>query len=226
MGIGDIRYTVLQTVNEVQRKLGLSQTSLTANKVSTELVDHINDVCDDLSDFGNWIETIATAKVTAHTSTRDYTISTSAQIKNIGNVFLQGRAGPLRSVNIETMRILQHTTVAGTPSQYCVYGTDSNGNPLLRVRPIPDANSDGKMFSILFYTRPPLYTTADASLVIPFPGRIVVLGTLAKYTLRESGGAPTQQYTEYFNDYLQKRKEALNRFRADTGYTLSFRGRR
>lgn len=224
MSIGDIRYTVLQTVNEVQRKLGLSATSsLTANKVSIELVDHINDVVDDLSDFGNWMEALTTAKVTAHTSVRDYQIPVSAVVKNIGDVYISTRRGPLRCVDIDTMRIMTRVTSLGQPSQFCIFGTDSNGNPNIRVRPWPDSSQEGALFSILYYTKPPRYTTSDASTIIPFPARVVVLGTLARYTLRESGGAPTQQYVSYFQEYVSSRKEAFNRFRGDTGWDVSYK---
>lgn len=222
MSIGDIRYTVLQTVNEVQRKLGLSETSLNANKVSKELVDHVNDVVDELSDFGNWMECIATAKVTALTSVRDYTIQTSAVVKNIGDIFLSNRRGPLSSVDIQTMRILTRTTAVGQPSQFCIFGTDSNGNPVIRVRPTPDINTNGSMFSILYYTKPPRYTTADSAVVIPYPARGVVLGTLAKFTLRESGGAPDDKYTMFFNQYKEWERQALNRFNFDTGWDVQF----
>lgn len=224
MSISDLRYTVLQTVNEVQRKLGLSATAnLTANRVATELVDHINDVVDDLSDFGNWMETLATAKVTAHTSVNTYSIPTSAVVKNIGDVYLSTRRGPLRSVDLDTMRIMTRVTALGQPSQFCVFGTDSNGNPSIRVRPMPDTAQEGALFSILYYIKPSRYTTSDTSTVIPFPARVVVLGTLARYTLRESGGAPTAQYTSYFQEYMSARKEALNRFRGDTGWDVSYR---
>jgi hypothetical protein len=223
MSIGDVRFTVLQTVNEVQRKLGLSSTSLSSNKVSLELIDHINDVVDDLSDFGNWMETLATAKVTAHTSVRDYSIPVSAVVKNIGDIYISTRRGPLRSVDIDTMRIMTRVTALGQPSQFCIFGTDSNGNPNIRVRPTPDTAQDGAMFSILYYTKPPHYTVSDSSTIIPFPSRVVVLGTLAKYTLRESGGAPTQQYASYFQEYATARKEAFNRFRGDTGWDVSFK---
>src|SRR5260370_114241 len=110
MSIGDIRYTVLQTVNEVQRKLGLDPTSLTGNKISKELVDHINDVVDDLSDFGNWMENFVSANITAVTSVQDYSIVTSAVIKNIGDIFISNRQGPLNSLNIEDMRIQTRVT--------------------------------------------------------------------------------------------------------------------
>lgn len=224
MSISDLRMTVLQTVNEVQRKLGLDATgSLSANKISKELVDHINDTVDDISDYGNWMEQLTTCRVTAQVSVMDYQINVSAVVKSIGDIYLTSRAGALRSVDIETMRILTRTTALGTPSQYCIFGTDSNGNPLIRVRPMPDTNTDGSMFSILFYQKPPIYTTSDGAIVIPFPSRVVVLGTLASYTLRESGGAETPLYQMYYNQYLEAKKRAFRRMNGDTGWNVSFR---
>lgn len=223
MSIGDLRYTVLQTVNEVLDKIGLNQvSSLSANKVSKELVYHINDVVDDLSDFGNWLEVMTTAKVTAHTSIRDYTIPTSAVIKNIGDIYLSNRRGPLTSVDIDTMRILTRTTSMGDPSQYCLWTPDSNGNPTIRVRPTPDSSTNGQIFSILYFTKPSLYTVSDGAVIIPFPARVVVLGVLARYTLRESGGAPTPMYQSYQQQYMETRKTSINRFQGNTGWNLSF----
>lgn len=221
--LADVRYTLLEAVNEVQRKLGLSTSSLTSNKVATELVDHVNDVVSDLSDFGNWNECLVTANVTAHTSVRDYSITTSAVVKNVGDVYISTRRGPLRAVDIDTMRVMTRSSAIGQPTQYCVFGTDSIGNPNIRVRPTPDSTQEGAIFSILYYEKPPKYTTSDASTTIPFPARVLVLGVLAKYILRESGGAPTPQYQSYFQEYLEARKESLNRFRADTGWDVSFR---
>lgn len=222
MAITDIRFTVLQTVNEVQRKLGLNETPLSNNKVSKELVDHINDVVSDISDFGNWMEEMVTARVTAQLSVMDYSIQTSAVIKNIGDIFISNQRGPLRSENVQTMRILQRSSSTGTPSQFCVFGTDNNGNPRIRVYPTPDQNAAGQIFSFLYYQKPSLYTTADSSVLIPYPSRVVVLGTLASYTLRENGGAPNDQYTMYYNQYLAIRKESLNRFNSDTGWDVSY----
>lgn len=231
MAITDIRYTVLQTVNEVLQKLGLDTvTVLAANKVSKELVAHINDVVSNLSDFGNWMEQLVTANVTAQSSVMDYSIDTSAVIKNIGDIYITGRRGPLNSLDLDTMRIMTATTSYGQPSQFAVFGTDSNGNPLIRVRPIPDQSVNGSIFSILYYVKPSLYTTSDASVLVPFPARVVILGTLAAYTLRESGGAQTDQYTSYYNQYIDARRSNLNRFNGNTGWAVSYspgrRGRR
>lgn len=223
MGIGDIRYTALEVVQEVFRKLGLSApNSLNANKLAIQMVDYINDVCNDLSDFGNWQETLTSVNVTAVSGQRDYSIDTSANIKNIGDIFFTQRTGPIRNVTDHEMRIMTRVTSVGQPSQFCVYGTDANGNPVLRFRPIPGANEDGGLFSILYYVRPPKYTTADGGAYIPFPGKLVVLGVLAQAVLNESEGAPNDRYTTTYRDYLLARKEALNRFNGDTGFDVSF----
>lgn len=224
MGIGDIRYTVLQTVNEVFRKLGLDAvSSLNANKLSIQMVDFINDICNDLSDFGNWQETLVSANISAVFGQRDYAVSTSANIKNIGDIFFSTRSGPMSHVTVDQMRIMTQVSSQGVPTQYTVFGTDSNGNPNIRVRPTPSSAESSGYFSITYYTRCPAYSaTADGSTVIPFPASIVVNGTLAMAVLNESGGAPTDRYTKTYENYLQSRKEALNRFKGDTGYNISF----
>lgn len=223
MAITDIRYTILQTVNEVLRKIGLNPVAtVTQNKISKELVDHINDIVSDLSDFGNWMETLVTSKVTAEFDVRDYSIPTSAVVKNVGDIYISTRSGPLSSVSIQDMRILTRVTSMGTPSQFTIFGTDGNGNPLIRVRPTPDQSQDGALFSILYYTKPPLYTFADDDVLIPFPSRVVVLGVLASYTLRQNSGAPNDMYSMYFKQYMECRREALNRFNSDTGWDVSF----
>lgn len=222
MGIGDIRFTVLQIVNEIFIKLGLSTVSSLSGTLASQMVTYINDVCDELSDFGNWMEMFVSANITAVSGQTDYSINTSANVKNIADLFFSTRNGPMNNVTPDQMRIMTRTTATGTPTQFTVFGTDNNGNPLIRVRPTPvSAQSDG-LFSITYYIRCPNYTTSDASTVVPFPAKIVINGVLAMQILNESGGAPTDRYTQTYNIYLQSRKEALNRFKGDTGYTVSF----
>lgn len=224
MPIGDIRYTVLQVVNEVQRKLGLNTTSsTTANKLSTQMIDFINDVCSDLSDFGNWQEVLVSANVSASAGQIDYSITTSANIKNIADIYFTLRTGPLRSINIDQMRLLTRTTSTGMPTQYTIFGTDANGNPNIRVRPTPTSAESSGQFSILYYIRAPQYVagTSDA-LIIPFPGDLVTQGVLAKCILNESEGAPTERYQIVQQDYLSSRKTSLNRFNGDTGWNVAF----
>lgn len=221
MGIGDVRYTVLQIVNEVQRKLSLNQTStLIANKLATELVDHINDVVDELSDYGNWQEVLTSANIPISAGIANYSVNTSAVIKNIGDIYYTGKTGPLRQITIEEYRL--RPSANGTPSQFSIYGTDANGNPNIRITPIPTSAMEVNALSVLYYTKPARYTTSDDSAIVPYPARVVVQGTLAHYLLNESDGAPTDKYTAALNLYVAMRKEALNRFNSDTGWSLSF----
>lgn len=224
MGIGDIRYTVLQTVNEVFRKVGLASVTVTTqNKLSIQCVDFINDVCNDLADFGNWQETLVTANITAVSGQRDYSVTTSANIENIKDIFFSTRRGPLSNLSVDDMRILTRSTITGTPTQFTVFGTDTNGNPLIRVRPTPAQAENGDLFSILYFIRAPLYVAgSDDSAIIPYPSRVVVLGVLGRVLLNESGGAPTDHYNTTNQEYQTARKEALNRFNGDTGWNTSF----
>lgn len=223
MGIGDVNFTVLGVVNEVQRKLGLTAfPGLSANKLSIQLVDFINDLCDEISDFTDWQQVLVTANVTCVSGQVDYTINTSANIKNIGDIYFSERRGPLRSITVDQMRLLTRTTITGTPSQFTIFGTDANGNPNIRVRPRPTANEAGGIFSVLYYTRAPLYTTNDAATIIPFPGKVVVQGVFAKALLNEANGSPTDHYNQEQAKYLDMRKTAFNRFNGDTGWDIQF----
>lgn len=223
MGLGDIRFTVLQVVNEVQRKLGLTATSSSStNSQSVLILDFINDVCSDLSDFGNWQEMLVSSNVTAVSGQNVYSISTSSNIKNLGDIYFSDRTGPLRYVTVQDYRIMTRVTSTGSPSQFTVFGTDNNGNPEIRVRPTPSSTEDGSLFSIIYYIRTPVYTTSNDASVIPFPGQIVVDGVLAMALLNESGGSPTDHYTKVYQNYLEGRKEALNRFNGDTGWDINF----
>lgn len=223
MGISDNRYTVLQIVNETQRRLGLTATaSLSTNKQSIQMVDFLNNICNELIDLGNWQEMLVSSNVTAVSGQRDYSINTSAQIKNIGDIFFDTKTGPVRHMTVQDMRILTRVTSTGQPTQYTVFGTDVNGNPLLRVRPTPAQSEDGKFFSITYYIRTPNYTTSDGNTLVPFPGNVVTNGVLALAVLNESGGSPTDHYQSLQQDYMESRKEALNRFNGDSGWDINF----
>lgn len=223
MGVGDVRYTVLQMVNEVFRKLNLAAiTSLSANKLSIQCVDFINDVCNEMADAGDWQDMMVSANITAVSGRSDYSVTTSANIHHIADLYFSERKGPLSNVTIDDMRVMTRVTVTGTPTQYTIFGTDTNANPNIRVRPTPVAADDGGLFSVLYFIRAPLYTTADASTVIPYPSRVVVLGVLAKAILNESDGSPSDKYQIINQDYMNARKEGMQRFMGDTGWDVSF----
>lgn len=205
------------------RRLGLTAAaSLSTNKLSIQLVDFINNICNELVDLGDWQEMLVSSNVTAVSGQRDYSIFTSAQVKNIGDIYFSNRTGPLRHVTIRDMRIMTRVTATGQPTQYTVFGTDVNGNPTIRVRPTPAASENGQLFSVVYYIRTPNYGLSDAAAYIPFPGNVVVNGVLALAVLNESGGSPTDHYQNLQQDYTDSRKEALNRFNGDSGWEINF----
>lgn len=222
MAITDIRMTVIQIINEVQRKLGLSeQSSLSANPQTRTLLDYLNDVVDVVSDYDNWQEAVTTANVTCVSGQVDYSISTNAVVKNITNIVFGSSSAYMYLTDIDQLRRLLRSNAQGEPRQYAIYGTDSNGNPQFRVYPKPAATQDSKVFSILYYTKPPLYTTSDTATVVPFPSRVVVQGLLARAILDEEGGAQTEHYIREQEKFEKMLREAYNRFNADSSNTAS-----
>ena len=55
MSVAEVRKTVVQIINEVERRLAVdASTSAGATKLSTMLVDLLNDTIDEVSDAGDW----------------------------------------------------------------------------------------------------------------------------------------------------------------------------
>lgn len=228
MAITDIRMTVLQIVNEVQRKLGLSATSnLTANSQARVLVDHLNDVLDDLADYGNWFELLASSNTTVVSGQTVYSVNVSSDVvvKNLGDIRYGTNTAPMINIGLAQMRRIEggSENSFGDPRQFSIYGTDTNGNPQFKVHPKPGATQAGDIFSVLYFTKPRILTTSDSSFVVPFPARVVVQGLLAKAILDEDGGAPTDNYSRNYQLYELMKREAFNRMNGNTGYDVKFK---
>lgn len=221
--IGDTRATILEIVNEVRRKLGLSAvTSLTADSNSRSAVDYLNDTVAEVSDYGDWQEAYATFTVTAQTSVYDYTFTTSAVIKNIREVAFEGRIAPLRIVNTEDMRRFRRIGSLGRPHSAAVIGVDDTGNPKVQVYPCPSSVEDGDLIEAQGYTKPRQYTTSDASVYPPYPARLLVQGLLAFMLLDESRGTPEMEFKAEYARFRQMLEETFNRFNGDTGTDSTF----
>lgn len=225
MAITNIRLSVLATINEVRLRRGLREvSSLDEDSQSESALKVLNDVVARISDYGDWNETLVSANITTQSSVSDYSISVAtsgsdvAVIKTIKDIY-NGSAGvSLFFVSQEQMRLFQRIPNYGEPRQYCVYGTDSNGNPLLRVNPIPSSTQGGiGTLSIRCHSEPPIYTNGDEAVIIPFASRMVVQGLLAGVVLDEEGGSPTDHYTRENEIFLSMLKENYNRFKADVG---------
>lgn len=225
MATGDIRREAVHIVNEVLRKLGLnSVTNLNDTKQSTLLTDYLNDIVDEVSDFGDWQEMLRTQKVTAISSSDQYEIAVSGNLKNIVEIAWGDQAAAMELRTIEEMRLLTRVGSLGTPRQWAIIGV-SGVNPLVRVFPAPTPaaisaqTSAGGVFDVLYYKKPSYLValTANNSAVPAFSGRMIVQGVYAKALLQENGGEPSNEYQIAYTEYLRMRQEALNRFNADTG---------
>lgn len=224
MAATDIRKNVLGIVNEARKKFAVaSAASLTADSESELMVEILNDVIDEVSDYGDWKESIREIQVTASSSVADYSIETSALVKNIHEIAFDTDISPMWLTTFDDILRLNRIQMFSRPRQWAVIGVDDNANPKIRVFPIPSTNENNKVFKITYYEKPRLYTTADVSAVPYFPSRVLVAGLVAKKSLEESGGTPTQQYAAYYQDYQEKLKEAYNRFHADSGSDAYFR---
>lgn len=223
-----LRETVLSVINRVERRLGLNaSSSLTATKKSRELLDCLNEVMDEISDAGDWQEYRRTTVVTAVASTAQYEIAVSGLVKNVREIVYASAASPLIPVDDEEIRLLNRVSVIGQPRQFAITGVNaSSGNPNFTVSPVPgSAQASGETFNILYYQKPELYTTSNASTVVPFPSNLVFQGVLSKALLIESGGTPTNEFQTAYAEYIKMRREVNNRFNADVYSYVQFRPR-
>lgn len=223
MAITDFKVTVLEAINEVRRKSKLGNvSSIDEDSDSLVKLSYINDVVAEISDYGDWQETLSTAIVSAVASVQAFAVS-GVVVQNIHEVAYSTRTGELNKVNMDQMRRLQRTGGTGEPSQWAIIGINGEGNPVINVYPRPTSNQENDYYNILYYEKPAVYTTADASTTIPFPGRLVVQGLLVKTILDESDGEPTQRYLTNLEVYQNMLKESYNRYNGDSGSTIYFR---
>jgi hypothetical protein len=226
MAITDIRADAITIVNEVRRKLKLQPVaSFTADSYAAVMLPYLNDVISEISDYGNWQETLVEVNVTAQSSVANYSVPLSSidLVQNVHEIVFDNRIGEMRKVNLDTIRRLARIDSYGIPQQWGIVGTDANGNPNIRVYPTPSANEDGLLFNLLCYSKPPVLVTADTSTLVTFPADLVVQGLLCKMVLDESDGEPTQRYQAFKQQFDESLDETYNRFNGDTGSTVYFR---
>ena len=226
--ISETRLNLLQIVNEVRRKLGMATVStLASDNQSKVLVDYLNDVIGVVSDYGDWQEALSEVIVTASSSVNQYLINVSGKIvKNIHEIAFEGEIAPMRVETLDNMRRWSRTNGTGVPRSWCIIGVDNTttGSPYIQVYPLPGANENNQTFNVLFYQKPPLYTTADVSAVPIFDGRLLVKGVLTMALLDESRGTQNIDFaTEFKTQFEPTLQETFNRFNGDSGSDINYR---
>lgn len=219
MATSDVRKSLLEIINVVQRRLGVNATDTVGQTAhSIVLLNLLNDVIDECSDAGDWQQMFREVEVTAIASVGTYEIKASAQVKNIYEVVWNGDIAPLEVLDIQDIRRLRRVGSSGTPRQFAIVGM-SAANPLIRVVPVP---TTAATFDVAFYKKPRIYSTADGGVTPSFPAKVLEQGLYAKALIEESGGDTTKQYEMAYNEYNRMRSEALNRLNADTGTDFYF----
>lgn len=222
MAESDFKVTVIGAINEVRRKSKLSPvSSLDEDSDSILKLHYLNDVISDLADHADWQELYREAIVSVQTSVRDYAVS-GVVVQNIHEVAISTRQAALRRISIDEIRLLQRSNGVGNPYQWSLKGINSEGNPVITLDRWPSSTDTG-YFNIGYYLKPNVFTTADASATVPFPGRVVVQGLLVKTILDESDGDPGQRYLTNLQVYEDMKQQSYNRFNGDTGGDVKFR---
>ncbi len=222
MSESDFKVTVIGAINEVRRKSKLPPvTSIDQDSDSLLKLHYLNDVVSELSDFADWQELYREAIVSVATSVREYSVS-GVVVQNIHEVAISTRKAALRRINIDEMRLLNRVNNLGSPYHWTLKGINSEGNPVILFDRWPQSTDSG-YFNIGYYLKPNVFTTADASATIPFPGRVVVQGLLTKTILDESDGDPTERYKTNVELYETMKEETYNRYNGDTGGDTYFK---
>lgn len=225
MPITDLRQTVLQVINIVERKMGISPSAtLTATSFTQALLDLLNEVVADIAEDGERKELYFSTVVTAQSSVADYAVDpTGGLVHHIYEVSQSARGNaPLTPVNLSEINLLNRTNSFGVSNQWHIVSANASGQPVTRVFPTPGANENGDLFTFVGFLKPPIYTTADASVVPVFPANVLWQGLHARALLEENGGEPTREYQVALAMYEKAKMQDLNRFTVDNGPTVQF----
>lgn len=223
--------TVIEVVNEVCDRMGVRRvTTTTANLFTRNCINLLNDVIEDLCDFGTWNELQASAAVVMVCGQSVYdipttTLGTAKQfIHSVQEVYVSGRIASLEPIaDKNEFRLLVRTRSIGTPSRYAIDGTDSLGNPRIGLFPRPGPTYNNNSAFVRFQVLPPKYVAgSDDNVVMPFPGRVLTMGLHAAAILDESGGVQTDQYKAAQARYFIMRNNSLGRQTAKTGEFTRF----
>lgn len=226
MPITDLRLTVLEIINIVQRKMGISaSTSLTDTLFTQTLLELLNEVVADLAGDGERPELYFAVPVTAQTSVFDYAVDPpGGLVHHIYEISQSARGpAPLTPVNLSEINLLNRITNSpGVSNQWHIVSANSSGQPVVRVFPTPGLAQNGDLFTVYGFLKPPIYTTSDANVIPVFPANVLWQGLHARALLEENGGEPTREYQVSLAMYEKAKQQDLNRFTVDNGPTTQF----
>ncbi len=194
----------------------------TDTKLATVMVQFLNEVIADISDFGDWQEFYNETVVTAVSGQSEYELGLTSPIKSILEIAVSGQIAPLYFTDVRDMNRLIRVNTVGVPRWFSLVGTDSQENPKFRVSPIPGSREDGEGMRVYYYDKPKLYSTSDDAVTPDLPANLLIQGLYAKALLFENGGEPTTEFQAEMQLYERLKQQALNRYNTDTGTDIFF----
>lgn len=216
--------TVLEIVNEVQRKVGIPNeaTSLTSNSLSTLMVDYLNDVISIINDYGDWPDAYSQINIPMVTNQSEYVLNVPINAKDIKELNVSGQIQSLLWTNISEMRrFLRIPNSTGLPIRWALFSVDPiTDSPVFNVWPAPSSFYNGTNLVVWYYTRPSLLTTDDANTLINFPSTVVAQGLLARVVLGDNRGAANNDAEKEEMKFKLMLEEAYNRLTSDSGTSV------
>lgn len=170
---------------------------------------------------GNWPQLRQITYTTAQSSVAEYVVTSSQPVKNIEEIVFDDEVAEMLVDDLLYVEQRNRSAGYGPPRFYAISETNASAKPVFKVSPPPGAAQAGKLFEVKTYIAPPLYTAADANVVVPLPSRPLVQGLVASLILNENIGGPSQQYQTEFAFYERFVQEAINRYTADTGSDIN-----
>jgi len=215
--------TVLQIINEVEKKMGFTPSqSLVQRRTTTVYLQLLNEVITIIDNHGDWMERYDEIVTFASAGVLQYEIPVSAPIKRVQEVRFEGRVPKLMITDHSQLRSLISLGNTGQPNQYNVFGTDNNGNPIIRVYPTPNETFNNKKITFVVYNKTPNYTTNDAAMVPPFSANLLIKGLYFKALLEANDGGENPATEQAGREFTLELNEELNKYTNDTDDDIQF----
>ena len=195
--------TYLQAVNGVLRRLRENEVSSVTQTAYSKLIgDFVNDARDYVEGRYNWIGLEEIVEITSSQGTDEYTVDGAGDQANITAV--------VDDTNNRTLRFMENDKIQqekqlnqpdeSAPTHWTVSGQASDGDPLLTLRPTPDA-----AYTFRVYTDKTGVTLTDDEDTIPVPPNLVIqlALALARGERGETGGATDLNTFPLADIYIQ-----------------------
>lgn len=192
----------ISLVNSVLRRLRETEVSSVADNAYSKLIgDFVNDAKRQVEDSYNWNSLSNTLTATTQPAIFSYALTGSGERFRVIDVLNDTKNNVLRNLSSTDMNkmFLLGTSANGSPTYYNFNGTNSNGDTLIDVYPIPDGVYDIRVNII--QPQPNLVNSSDEMLV---PAEPVIFNATARAIAErgEDGGILAGEMAFIYNQSL------------------------